>query len=448
MKRKILFVFLMIILIISSTVYANDVTPETVNSDLYTSGENENLLDSEIAGNVFDVSNSFELSPASVVNGDVFVVSKKVSLKSDVTYSDSISKDNEQSIDRINSSATINGNVYAVCNEFVLEPGVEIKGDLYVVAKSVVIQKSSVIHGNVFTTAISIVLNGRVENSVYAVTKSFETSYYGSIYKDLNLSSDSVSLNSVIRRNSNITCESIKTGSYFLNYGDTNITSKLLHFSGEIDGNATINSKDVSFVDQQEDTSIKCIIKGDLNYSSEKEIENIDTYVNGAVVHSTYKSAEKQKSKFSFKSFILELLTFVVYIFVVAWLFTLLNKKYLDKKLTLSVGNVFATLGIGLLAYIAVLVLCILLFIINIGATLSIAILLAFALLMILSKPLFVLDIANMLKNKFNVYLGILIISLVLFLVCAIPFLGGLISFLFTTIGLGRLIQKLLHCSK
>ena len=443
MKKRIIILTTLLLLIFSTLVFGVDTESKVIDSDLYLS-KDQYVLDKEVSGNVFSVSSDFELSPSSIINGDLFLVAKKVTLQSNVTYTDALSKDNELSIDKINSSSKVNGNVYVVCREFTLEPGVEIQGDLYIVAKSINIQKSSIIHGNVFATAGSFILNGKVENSVYASANTFSTNYYGSIYKDLNLTADSVILNSVIRRNANIDANSIVTDSDFLIYGNLSLNSKSCRFSGEVDGNASIVSKTLDFVNSKEDKAVKCLIKGDLKYSSEKEVENVDSFVNGAVVHSSYKSSENVKPKFSFKNLIVEFLTFIVYVFVIAWLFTLLNKKYLDKTIEINVGNIFAALGIGLLAILAAFIIAILIFILNIGVTLSFALIFAYIFLLFLSIPLFVLDIATLLKDKLNIYVGILLVSLALFIVYQIPFVGGLISFLFTTIGSGRIILKML----
>ena len=445
MKKKIILLFFALMLVLTSVIYATDNESLAIDSDLYLSDENQYSLDNKVSGNVFNVSSNFVLEPSSSIDGDLFVVAKTVSLKSDVTYSDTLSKDNEFAIDRINASAVINGNVYVVCTKFTMDPGVEIHGDLYIVSKSINIQKSSVISGNIFATAGDFTLNGRVENSVYVATQSFNTNYYCSIYKDLNLTADVASLNSVIRRNANIEVNTFITGANFLTYGDLDIVSDSFQFSGEVDGSIIVNSKTISFEDTKDGTSVKCLIKGDFNYSSESEIENIENYVDGNVVYSEYKQEDiKDDSKFNVKEFILQLFTFVIYVFVVAVLFTLINKNYLDKEDKITTGNIFACLGIGLLAILVVILVSILLFIINIGATLSFTLIFAFIFLLFISTPIFVLDIVKLFKERFNFYLGILLVSLALFLVYHLPFIGGLVSFLFTTIGSGRIIKKVL----
>lgn len=437
MKKKFFIYIFLFLLIISTSVFAVNASQIEDSSN----DDNFAVLDG-LDGNLFKSSDTFEMSPNSNIKGDLFLISNIATLKSDVLYSESISKDSEYTIDKINSYSTINGNAFICCNEFTLESGCEIDGDLYIVAKKINIQKSSIIHGNLFAVCENLVLNGKIENSVYATSKSFSMNYYGSIYKDLVLSSESVVLNSVIRRNIDISAEEIITNNDFLVYGNLTVDCNSFDFSGEIDGNAKINSKLLNFITSQDNVSINCLIKGNLDYSSVEELNLNNDVVNGEIIYSTY--SEKEQTSFNFKSFIFNLLTFVAYIFVVAWLFTLLNKNYLSKNYNITVKNIFIALGIGLLAFLIVAILSILLIIINIGSTLAFCLIFAYIFLLFLAMPLFVLDIANLLKGKMNLYLGILAIALVLFLVSEIPYLGWIIMFLFMNIGSGRIIKHLL----
>ena len=449
MKKKILVYVFLFLLVLSSSVFATDslvtttsLEPKVINEDLFTV-EDSYVLDGEVDGNVFNYSGNFEMLSTSIINGDLFLSAKTVTLESDVSYSDLLSKDGDSAIDKINSYASINGNAVIVCNELTIESGVEISGDLYVIAKKVNIQKSSVIQGNLFATCEDLTLNGKVESSVYAATNNFSMNYYGSIYKDLKLVAQNINLSSVIRRNVNISTEKIVTDSNFLTYGNFTLTANSFNFSGEIDGDAKINSKNLNFIDGDDDTSFTCLIMGNLDYSSSEELKLTSTVVEGTVNYSKYEEKTTNKFSFKFKSFIFSLLTFVAYIFVSAWLFTLINKNCLSKNYDIKVGKTFAAFGIGLLAFLVVIILSILLLVINIGSTLSFFLVFAYIFLLFLAMPLFVLDIANLLKGKMNLYLGILAIAFILALISKIPFLGEFVIFVFITIGAGRIIMHL-----
>lgn len=449
MKKKILVYVFLFLLVLSSSVFATDslvtttsLEPKVINEDLFTV-EDSYVLDGEVDGNVFNYSGNFEMLSTSIINGDLFLSAKTVTLESDVSYSDLVSKDGDSAIDKINSYASINGNAVIVCNELTIESGVEISGDLYVIAKKINIQKSSVIQGNLFATCEDLTLNGKVESSVYAAANNFSMNYYGSIYKDLKLVAQNINLSSVIRRNVDISTEKIVTDSNFLTYGNFTLTANSFDFSGEIDGDAKINSKNLNFIDGDDDTSFTCLIMGNLDYSSSEELKLTSTVVEGTVNYSKYEEKTTNKFSFKFKSFIFSLLTFVAYIFVSAWLFTLINKNCLSKNYDIKVGKTFAAFGIGLLAFLVVIILSILLLVINIGSTLSFFLVFAYIFLLFLAMPLFVLDIANLLKGKMNLYLGILAIAFILALISKIPFLGEFVIFVFITIGAGRIIMHL-----
>ncbi|MGN1311073.1 MAG: hypothetical protein ACI4VP_05195 [Clostridia bacterium] len=450
MKRKIFTLVFILFFIFTSSVFATDLLTlderensesKLIDSDLFIN-EDSYLLDGEIDGNVFVSSKDFVLLDTSLINGNLYITSNKVTLKSNVTYSDAISKDNNYSIDKINSHSTVNGNSFVICDEFILEPGSEIHGDLYVLANSIDIQKSSTIYGNLFAIGSDILINGKITNSVYATSKNFSMNYYGSIYNDLHLSSEKTILNSVIHRNAYIDSTEISTTSDFLLYGDLEANSDKFDFSGEIDGNAFIKSKELNFINLQEDSPVKCLIKGSLDYSSSEEINIEDSIVGGDINYSTY-NENKHKSSFNLKWFILDLLTFVAYVLVIVLIFNLISKNYTGKTHGIKVSNTFAALGIGLLSIFAVIVLAILLILINIGTTLSFTLIFAYILILFLAIPLFVLDIAKLFKEKLNIYLIVSLISLALFLISKIPFVGAIVMFLFTMIGVGRIFVKL-----
>lgn len=437
MKRKVFILFFILFFVFTTSVLGVN----TIDSDIYTAEENTYTLDSKISGNVFSYAKEFVMLDTASITGNLYVMSDKVSLKSNVTYSNAISKDGSYSIESVNSHATIDGNVYIMCKEFVLEPGCEIEGDLYILADKIDIQKSSSIYGNLFAVSSEILLNGRVSNSVYATSNNFNMNYYGAISNDLHLTSENVTLSSVIHRNAYIDANEITTGSDFLLYENLESKSQKFNFSGEIDGDATINSKELNFINSKDGETIDCLISGDLDYSSEKEIQIENNIVRGKVNYSPYIEEVDTKPTFSLKTFVIDLITFVVYVFVVVLIFNLLNKNYKNTKHEITVKNTFATFGIGLLSFLVVAVITLLLIIIPFGLTLSLALLFAYLFLLFVAIPMFVLDIALLLKDKLNVYLLTVLIALALSLISAIPVVGGLVLFVVLITGVRKNLQ-------
>ena len=446
MKSKIFILIFILFFMFATSVFATNVNTQIleINSDIYKFEEEKYNLNSKVSGNVFVASDEFEMSDISSVTGNLYIIADKVHLKSNVTYSNAISKDGSYSIESVNSHADINGNAFLICDEFILEPGSEIEGDLYIIANKIDIQKSASIYGNLFAISPEILLNGRVSNSVYATSNNFNMNYYGSIGNDLHLTSENVTLSSVIHRNAYITSNTIKTNSDFLLYGNLEADSHKFNFSGEVDGNAIINSKELNFVNNVDGQNVDCLISGDLNYSCNNGIEVGNSIVLGKVTSSEYTEKIDIKPTFSIKSFITDLITFVVYVFVASLIFKLLNKNYENVKHEITIKNVLASFGIGILSFLAVAVCAFILILIPFGITLSFALVFAYLFLLFIAIPIFTLDIALLLKDKFNLYLSLALISLGLYLVSSIPVLGGLVMFVVLMAGIGRVCNKVL----
>lgn len=450
MKNKIFIIFFILFFIFTTAVFAVNTEVESleIHSDIYEANEDCYLLDGKVSGNVFTCSENFEMLDTSSVSGNLYITADKVFLKSNVTYSNALSKDGSYSIESVNSHATVDGNVYIICNEFVLEPGSEIIGDLYIVANKIDIQKSSSIYGNLFAISSEILLNGRVSNSVYATSENFNMNYYGAIGNDLHLTSESVILSSVIHRNAYINSKSITTNTDFLLYGNLESDSHEFNFSGEIDGNAKINSKRINFINNKDDEKIKCLISGNLNYSSNEEIQIENNIVNGEVSYSSYEEKVNTKQTFSFKSFIVNLITFVVYVFVIALFFILVNKNYKNTKPEITLKSTLVSLAIGILSFLAIAIITFVLIVIPFGVTLALSLVFAYLFLIFVAIPIFILDIAILLKDKFNLYLSTILIALGLYIISNIPVLGGLIMFVALMSGLGRVFRKILFKTK
>lgn len=446
MKNKIFVLIFIAFFMFASTVFAaneGNAQLSKVDSDIYKDIDGKYSLDGTVYGNIFLSSKEFEMSNVATVEGNLYIICDTAFFKSNVAYSNSTSKDGSYSIETINSHSTVKGNVFIVCNKFILEPGSEINGDLYIIADKIDIQKSSIIHGNLFAIGSEILLNGKVGNSVYVASDSFTASYYGSINKDLHLSSKNVMLHSVIHRNAYIVSDSITTSEDFLLYGNLKADAHMFNFSGEIDGNANINSKEINFINNKDNQDIKCLISGNLDYSTEKEMQIENNIVNGKVNYSKYEE-KLNKSTFSFKSFILDLITFVVYVLAVVLVFNLLNKNYKNVKNEITVKNVFSSLGVGILSLLAVITLSILLIVTQIGFTLSLVLIFAYLFLLFMAIPIFILDIASLFKNKYNLYLSTAVIALALYLISAIPVVGGIVMFVVLMTGIGRICNKVL----
>lgn len=439
------------IMLISETSEQKSVETQQKRSDLYIS-ENQYSINNIIEGNVFASVKDIEIDPnynGGIINGNLFVTANTVTIKSDAKYSET-EKDEfgNLKLESVSNISKINGNVFVTANKFVLDPICEINGDLYICANEIILSQNAVINGNIFAVGNNLTLNSKVENgSLYATVKNFDMQYYGYVFRDIHISAETANMSGIVYRNSFISAEKITTTSTFSNNGDFNIESASnLEFSGEVNGNATINSEDIVFNSTNDNgKNINCKIYGNLEYSSNEELQlEENKIVSGNINYSEYKESNNLFS--SLCNYIINLITSLVYIIVLYVLIHKFAPNYINKLSDIKVSKFFICMGIGFGILILVPVLVLLLFISNIGALLGILLAILYVLMLLIAKPIFVISVANLIKNKkFNNAKNIVIIiciSIIISLIELIPYVGSLISLLVMLSGLGLIVKK------
>lgn len=427
-------------------------TVNTINSDLYIANESEYEINNIVNGNVFASVDNLNLDPSNnggIIQGNLFVAADSVNIKSVVTYSDNEKDDLGNPIITIDKSSTISGNVFLVVDKFVLEPGCKIDGDLYICANEVYLEQNSKVNGNVFICASKFDLNAEISGNLYASVDSFNMKYFGFISRDLYLTAEEVNLNGWIYRNSFITAKKINTEHKFINQGNFTVkAADNLVFSGEILGDATINTKNIYFKNNDDNKDLTCKIDGKLSYSSKEELEIPEGIVLKEITYSNYTSTSTKNILSSIWDYILNLITSLVCLYVIYLLTSKFAPKFLDKFSNISVLSLLKYLGIGLGGLILVPIISIFLLISNIGSILGLIILLIYIVILIIAKPIFIISIATFVKNKIsdkiNLYLYILAITVILSLTSLIPYLGFIISMLVTLIGFGMIVRNLM----
>lgn len=440
------------IMLISEDSDQQNIEYQSERSDLYVS-ENQYSIKNIIEGNVFASVKDLEIDPTSynggVINGNLFATANTVNIKSDAQYSESEKDDfGNLKLESVTNISKINGNVFVTANKFVLDPICEINGDLYICANEIVLSQNAVINGNVFAVGNTLTLNSKIENgSLYATVKNFDMQYYGFVYRDLHVSASTANIAGYVYRNAFISAEEVTTTPTFSIKGDFNIDSASnLEFSGEVKGNVKINSKNINFnyVDTIQKNN-NCKIYGNLDYSSSKELQlEENKIVSGSINYSEYKKSNNLFS--SLCKYIINLITSLVYIIVIYVLIHKFAPNYINKLSNIKVSKFFICMGIGFGILILVPVLVLLLFISNIGALLGILLVILYILMLLIAKPIFIISVANLIRNKkFNDAKNIVIIiciSIIISLIELIPYVGSLISLLVMLSGLGLIVKK------
>lgn len=324
----------------------------------------------------------------------------------EIKYSDLFFYDNNVEISQI-----VDGNVFAY-GQTVNVTGV-IRGDLFVMANNLTIDGEAIIQGNVFALANTIEISGEISD-IYAMSNTLSLTDQGLVDRNAYLIANSISL------------------------------------SGQITRDAYISTKDLSFTE-----NVTPVIGGNLNYTSNNEIQLEDGIVSGEI---NFTKVEEQTQTagdivWSIVSSTISALVFSLIIILISiWfapnfrnraaeIIAKQNLKALGNGLLVLFGGILASLILALFTYG---------FGVGIGVFLIALIILAY----IVSNTIFSISIGALIAKKLDkgnskdkekqgktgiFILFALLITLVLELIKYVPFVGTPIRFITSILGLGIL---------
>jgi predicted acyltransferase (DUF342 family) len=431
MRKKVFICIFLIILCVCSMCFATDqdkVIPTTDSAslenlsykDLYIS-DKYYKIDNTIIGNVFASTQNLEIyasNKGGSISGNLFVSSKSVNIES--------SKDNSTTY-----ASIIYGNVFAISDNFTLDDNCEIHGDLYFCGKNIKLGNNAEITGNVFICAENVDIDSQIAGSLYINSSNFNMGYDCYISNDLKLNCGKAELNGQVARECQISANEFKSLSGFKVQKDLDINANKINFAGEVVGNANLKSKQISF----NTTDNTCLIRGDLNYSASSQSNISSTNVLGKINYSHYSSNKFGKALLNS---LISLCVLLTYIYGISFIINKFIPKLINNDLKISVKGFFAKFGIGLLFLILIPIIIILLFTIKIASLLAFALLALYALLLLISVPLFINTLANKYKGK-KIYLTIFILSAIIWAINLIPYVGSIITFIVMLISLGNI---------
>lgn len=300
----------------------------------------------------------------------------------------------------------VDGNVFIFGND--VEITGQVNGNLFVFANNVKFNKSAYVRYSIFACANSIYYNGAC-NDLYSASNKLEMTYDSYVVRDVKAVSSSTILKAAVGRDVDLATSSLDTGA---------------------DSEVPIIYGNLRYSSNEEKQISKDIVQGDITYS--KTLSNKDNNIEKTIIDI--------------------LIVFLTCIATTLIIYAFINKftPQFKNKLSnenLNLKNIFKYLGIGLLSFILVLVICILLLSIGIGAKLAIIIALLFTLLCLISIPIFSIVIANILKPVFKIeknsifYLLLSLVSILLYAITLIPYIGFIIKVIIKSIAIGMLIN-------
>ena len=120
----------------------------------------------------------------------------------------------------------------------------------------------------------------------------------------------------------------------------------------------------------------------------------------------------------------------------------------MEQLVTLNLKNILLSLGFGFLSIFIVFTILFVLLLSGVGIPLALLLVIGYLLVVGLSLPVLLYNIADIIKLKLNVFVRLLIVTAVFYLISLIPVLGALVVSATLLVGIGRLLFNLLSKNK
>lgn len=300
----------------------------------------------------------------------------------------------------------VDGNVFVFGNN--VEVTGQVNGNLFVFANKLTFNNCYVRY-SIFACANSVNYNGAC-NDLYVASSTLEMTYDSYVVRDVKAVSSDVIFKAAVGRDVDLSCGKVDFG------------------EGE---NIPVIYGSLRYSAPSEATIPEGVISGEGSVTYNKEMEsnkNVADTVSDILI-----------------GFLTCIATALV-IYAITKKFTPnFNEKLTDNKL--SALKLLKSFGLGIAALFIVLVLFVLLLMTAIGAKLGFVLVLLFAIICLISVPVLSIIITNALKPTFKIEktpmfcLILALVSVVLYGVTLIPFVGGLLGLIIKLTAIGLLID-------
>lgn len=305
---------------------------------------------------------------------------------------------------KVTISNVVDGNAFVIGKEVTITG--EIGGDLFVIADKLNIE-GGYVYSSIFACANEITINGVVYD-VYATCNTFNLESNGFIYRDMKVNASTINMNGKVRRD------------------------------------AYIDANSINFKDSNEP-----IIYGSLNYSSKSEISIPEESVEGEINYSASNVKGENNVFKTVLSYILDLLTTLLLTFVVTLILLWLTPKFIERVNNMNVVKSFISLGIGFLAPIVLVIVGLLLILSSVGISIFVCSMFAFIIIAYIGFAITSIFFGNIftkllkMEGTIKFVLITLAVSTILWIICQIPVLGVICSFVISIFGIGTTLVNM-----
>lgn len=304
--------------------------------------------------------------------------------------------------DNVVMNQLVDGNVYIVGQN--VEITGKVNGSLFVIADTVTFSKDSYIMQSIYVCANELYLNGAA-NDLYAIANKVDMSYDSFMLRDLY------------------------------------VTANSFNFNGGAGRNAFVSAKDFNFVTTEGSAAI---VYGNLTYTSSNELALSNDLVQGEIKYSKYENAFGEKSvQDIILDYIVDFLKVLLYTVAVFLLALWLAPKFVEKSSSFIGKKSAMALGVGIISFVVAIIVSICLLFSVIAIPLGFAIFVLFMLMLSIAFAVTTICITNKVKekfkfnNKYSTALTLILVTLILWALEQIPYVGFVVSIIVSLIGFG-----------
>lgn len=321
-------------------------------------------------------------------------------------------------------------------------------GDLYLFDDNIVMDE--LVDGNVFLFGNNIEITGKVNGSLYAFGNKVTFKSGASVIQSTYICANEIYFDGDAH-DLYVACNNLNMTYNSFIVRDLRVYANTFTYSGGVGRNAYVAAENFTFTTEDENDGL---VYGDLNYYSKSELELSKDYVQGNLNYNKLDTISKSNIKETIINKATSLFTSLLFTIAVFLLGIWIAPKFIEETSSFASTKALPAFGIGLLALVVIPLISILLMICVIGLPAGFAILGLYFLLLVLCTPIVNICITNKLKERFNLdknhktILALIVVSLVVWALKQIPFIGGFIQLLLIVIGLGVMFMYLFTKNK
>ena len=316
------------------------------------------------------------------------------------------------------------------------------KGDLYIASTDITYVMDQIVDGNVFIFGNNVKITGQVNGSIFVAAKSVEVDKEAYIVSHLFAAAETVTINGYVT--------DVYSASRILTFGedallvrDIKSAAEMISLSGTIGRDVNLSAKTIEIPETEKALEIY----GNLDYYSKEKISNIDkATIHGEVIYQEY-TEDKEEIADVIVDYALSAIGTVVFDIVLYMCLIFFAPKFLEKAKDYVSTRGILSLAFGIAFIVLGVIISFLLMLTNIGTALGVLLALMYAGVLMLNAFIiaivaneFIASKLSFKEDKFKKGLLLIPVSLVLWIVIQIPFIGSWISAAVCLCGVGIII--------